>query len=158
MASIPQSQANGGVPAPDESFANHGYGSVAASKTDLSAPGTGVADFAPETAADQEVQTTNNDASALNRSASGASTAVAKDSAFSRSNTLKKKASMSRKTSLKRSSSRKSLQAGSVKGVAAGDGTQDRDYNSAFYTPIPTHSAPTEILAARFTGMIFCSS
>lgn len=59
---------------------------------------------------------------------------------------------MSRKSSLKRSGSRKSLKAGSIKGVSTADRTEDREYNSAFYTPIPTHGTPTDVLANRFQG------
>jgi gas vesicle protein len=93
----------------------------------------------------------------VNRSASSASTAVAHGQTNSqgipsRNNTLKKKASMRRTTgatgSLKRSGSRKSLAAGSIKSVAGGNETED--YNSAFYTPVPTHGSPTDILANRF--------
>jgi hypothetical protein len=69
----------------------------------------------------------------------------------SRSNTLKKQKSLSRKTSLKRSGSRKSLHAGSIKGVSTDERVQD--YNNVFYTPVPTTGAPTEILANRFQGM-----
>jgi hypothetical protein len=90
----------------------------------------------------------------INRSASSASTAVAHGQTGipSRNNTLKKKASMRRTTgttgSLKRSGSRKSLAAGSIKSVGGGNETED--FNSAFYTPVPTHGSPTDILANRF--------
>lgn len=66
-----------------------------------------------------------------------------------RSNTLRKQKSLSRKTSLKKSASRKSLTAGSIKGVH--DDRPD-DYNSVFYTPVPTTGAPTDVLANRFQG------
>jgi hypothetical protein len=69
----------------------------------------------------------------------------------SRSNTLKKQKSLTRKSSLKRSGSRKSLLAGSIKGVSSDERVQD--YNNVFYTPVPTTGAPTEILANRFQGM-----
>jgi hypothetical protein len=69
----------------------------------------------------------------------------------SRSNTLKKQKSLTRKTSLKRSGSRKSLQAGNIKGVSSDERVQD--YNNVFYTPVPTTGAPTEVLANRFQGM-----
>ncbi|KAM0709949.1 hypothetical protein Q7P35_002311 [Cladosporium inversicolor] len=89
----------------------------------------------------------------INRSASSASTAVAHGQGVpSRNNTLKKKSSMRRSTgatgSLKRSGSRKSLAAGSIKSVGGGNETED--FNSAFYTPVPTHGSPTDILANRF--------
>ena len=89
----------------------------------------------------------------INRSASSASTAVAHGQGIpSRNNTLKKKSSMRRTTgttgSLKRSGSRKSLTAGSIKSVPGGNETEA--FNSAFYTPVPTHGSPTDILANRF--------
>ncbi|KAK1819023.1 phosphatidylinositol 4,5-bisphosphate-binding protein [Friedmanniomyces endolithicus] len=85
----------------------------------------------------------------MDRSHSTASTAVPAQ-APSRSNTLKKKASMRRTGSLKRSSSKRSLAAaGSIKGVS-GAPHQDKEYNSIFYTPIPTQGTPTEVLANRF--------
>ena len=67
----------------------------------------------------------------------------------SRSNTLKKQKSLSRKTSLKRSGSRRSLKAGSIKGLPSDDHNAV-DRNSIFHTPIPTSGSPTEILANRF--------
>lgn len=162
MASSPHTPgagAYGSVPAPDNSFLNRGYGSASASRTDLHAPTTGVADFADgagdhenHVAGEYEEQHLVNNETGIDRSTSTASTAVARDGAISRNNTLKKRASLSRKTSLKRSSSRKSLRAGSIKGVAAGDGIENRDYNSALYTPIPTAGTPTEVLANRFQG------
>ena len=93
----------------------------------------------------------------INRSASSASTAVAHGQGVpSRNNTLKKKASMRRSTgatgSLKRSGSRKSLAAGSIKSVAGGNETED--FNSAFYTPVPTHGSPTDILANRISDLL----
>lgn len=85
------------------------------------------------------------------RSASSATTAVSA-AAPSRSNTLKKKGSVRRSASTKslaRSSSKRSLKAGAIKGVT-GRTADGEDYNSAFYTPIPTQNSPTEILANRF--------
>ena len=156
MSSRPQtpSATYSNVPAPDDAHLNRGYGSGAPSRTDLH-------DFAHEGNRADSAQTDNHaahssnatavehDASGLDRSASSASTAAGGPS---RSGTLKKRQSVSRKTSLKRSGSRKSLRAGSTKGVAHGDRTDDHEYNSAFYTPIPTSSSPTEILANRFQG------
>jgi len=69
----------------------------------------------------------------------------------SRSGTLKKKSSVKRSGSLKRSGSRKSIHAGSIRGVAIED--QERGYDredSVFYTPVPTKGTPTELLADRF--------
>ena len=89
----------------------------------------------------------------LDRSTSTASTAYNREATPSRSGTLKKKASVSRKSSLKRSSSRKSLIAGSTKGVGfSGAQADGDDYYSALFTPIPTHGSPTEVLANRFQG------
>ncbi|KAF3053493.1 hypothetical protein E8E11_010566 [Didymella keratinophila] len=90
------------------------------------------------------------------RSASRASSTV-RDSTLnqgstpSRSGTLKKKSSVKRSGSLKRSGSRKSLHAGSIRGVTIDD--QEHGYDredSVFYTPVPTKGSPTDILADRF--------
>jgi|SRR5690242_8947390 len=69
----------------------------------------------------------------------------------SRSGTLKKKGSVKRASSLKRSGSRKSVHAGSIRGVTIDD--QEHGYDredSIFYTPVPTKGSPTDILADRF--------
>jgi hypothetical protein len=74
----------------------------------------------------------------------------------SRSNTLKKKGSsgaLNRRSSLKRSNSRRSVHAGSIKGVSMADDAKKGDENSVFYTPVPTTGAPTDILANRFQGL-----
>lgn len=90
------------------------------------------------------------DSADLNRSASTASTAVNNNNTTpSRSNTLRKKPSIRRTGSLRRSSSRKSLKAGSIKGVGGGAG-DDQEFNSVFNTPIPTQGSPVEVLADRF--------
>jgi len=84
------------------------------------------------------------------RSSSRAST-LNQGSTPSRSGTLKKKGSIKRTASLKRSGSRKSLHAGSIRGVAIDD--QEQGYGreqSVFYTPVPTKGSPTDILAERF--------
>ncbi|KAF1934806.1 hypothetical protein EJ02DRAFT_460904 [Clathrospora elynae] len=84
------------------------------------------------------------------RSSSRAST-LNQGTTPSRSGTLKKKGSVKRTGSLKRSGSRKSVHAGSIRGVAIGD--QEHGYDredSVFYTPVPTKGTPTEILADRF--------
>lgn len=90
---------------------------------------------------------TDDGSAGLNRSASTASTAVPA-AAPSRSNTLKKKSSVRRTGSLKHSSSKRSLKAGSTAGF--GGVENNKDYNTAFSTPIPTTGTPTEILADRF--------
>lgn len=92
-------------------------------------------------------------AGGVNRSASSASTAYNRDTAPSRSGTLKKKSSVMRKSSLRRSGSRKSMTGGSIKSVGFAGGVDGEEYNSAFYTPVPTHGSPTEVLANRFQGM-----
>lgn len=154
--------AYGSVPEPSHTFAERGYGAPPSSRADLELPTTGPAatDFAhegrPSTALDGSYAATNSgdtaveDEAGLGRSASSASNYPA--GAVSRSNTLKKKQSVSRKSSIKRSGSRKStLGAGDLKSVVVGDANpEDREYNSAFHTPIPTSSSPTEILANRF--------
>ncbi|GIZ48094.1 hypothetical protein CKM354_001116700 [Cercospora kikuchii] len=65
----------------------------------------------------------------------------------SRSNTLKKKSSVKRSGSLRRSSSKRSLRAGSIKGVVDAD---SEDFHSYAFTPVPTTGTPTEVLANRF--------
>jgi len=153
----------GSVPHPSDPQLGRGYGSH---------PNTGVSDFAqgnpsaavssplaqslqqPQGAFHEDFDASQRGSSVvgdgdygLDRSASTASTAV-QAQAPPRSNTLKKKASMRRTGSLKRSSSKRSLAAGSIKGV---DNThRDKDYNSVFHTPIPTQGSPTEVLANRF--------
>jgi hypothetical protein len=84
------------------------------------------------------------------RSASRAST-LNQGAAPSRSGTLKKKNSVKRASSLRRSGSRKSLHAGSIRGVALDDDEPSATrHNSVFYTPVPTSGSPTDILANRF--------
>ncbi|KAF2155235.1 hypothetical protein K461DRAFT_276431 [Myriangium duriaei CBS 260.36] len=97
--------------------------------------------------------TAMDEAAGIQRSTSRASNQGG-DVPISRGNTLKKKSSLSRKSSLKRSGSRKSVAAGSIKGVNFHDGAEldEKDFNSAFSTPIPTQSSPTDILANRFQG------
>ena len=158
--SRPQTTDYGAVPNPSDTHLNRGYGT---------APATGVSDFAqgnPSASSPLSQSATqpfpshlddpqrgssvlddNNAAAGVNRSASTASTAVPAQ-APSRSNTLKKKGSVRRLGSLKRSGSRRSLAAGSVKGY--GGEVSEHEYNSAFYTPIPTQGTPTEVLANRF--------
>jgi hypothetical protein len=73
----------------------------------------------------------------------------------SKGGTLKKKASLRRTGSMKRSSSRRSSRAGSVRSLALGEKEkygEGEEFNSAFYTPVPTAGSPTDILAARFQG------
>ncbi|KAF2099998.1 hypothetical protein NA57DRAFT_37673 [Rhizodiscina lignyota] len=92
-------------------------------------------------------------ASAASSGGAGAGGAVgAGVGGVARSNTLKKKGSVSKRGSLKRSGSRRSIHAGSIKGVSMdGEGARvDSASNSVFYTPIPTSGAPTDILANRF--------
>jgi hypothetical protein len=85
------------------------------------------------------------------RSASRAST-LNQGAAPSRSGTLKKRNSVKRTGSLKRSGSRRSMHAGSIRGVNMDDDTEPAagKHNSVFYTPVPTSGSPTEILANRF--------
>ena len=155
----------GSVPSPIDSFANRGYGNSGvsdfASQGNPSAtvtsplaqsyggPGQFHENFDAGTRGSSIVDEPHS--GGINRSSSTASTAVAPGQAGlpSRNNTLKKKSSMRRTGSLKRSSSRKSLKAGSIKGVntTTDDG---HDFNSAFHTPIPTQGTPTEVLANRF--------
>ncbi|RWA04189.1 hypothetical protein EKO27_g10914 [Xylaria grammica] len=69
---------------------------------------------------------------------------------LSRGNTLKKKNSLRRSASLKRSSSRRSMKAGSVRSLALQSSHEPDEIHSAFYCPVPTSGAPTEVLAQRF--------
>ncbi|PNS21364.1 Phosphatidylinositol 4,5-bisphosphate-binding protein SLM2 [Sphaceloma murrayae] len=142
-------------PSPDQTQIGRGYGPdshVQMTPTTSTAVQDYGTDTRPTTAQSYETDKRNSyimdDSQALSRSASRASTAAG--DGVSRSNTLKKRSSLSRRSSLKRSSSRKSLRAGSIKGVVAGEDEQDKDYNSAFHTPIPTHGSPTDVLANRF--------
>lgn len=88
--------------------------------------------------------------------ASRASSTLNQGSAPSRSGTLKKKNSVKRSGSLKRSGSRKSMHAGSIRGVPLDDqeGGYDRE-DSVFYTPVPTKGSPTDVLADRFQSTYF---
>jgi hypothetical protein len=73
----------------------------------------------------------------------------------SKGGTLKKKASLRKTGSIKRSSSRRSSRAGSVRSLALGEKEkygEGEEFNSAFYTPVPTAGSPTDILANRFQG------
>jgi hypothetical protein len=86
--------------------------------------------------------------------ASRGSTTLNQGSTPSRSGTLKKKSSVKRSGSMKRSGSRRSMHAGSIRGVTIDDqeGGYDRE-DSVFYTPVPTKGSPTEVLAERFQSM-----
>ncbi|KAF4556325.1 Hypothetical protein D9617_1g082010 [Elsinoe fawcettii] len=149
---------NAAYPSPDQTQIHRGYGSSRAQMTPTTTDSTTQQhDFdttRPTTA--QSFESGNKRTSSyamddstggLSRSASRASTTAG--DGVSRSNTLKKRNSLSRRTSLRRSGSRKSLKAGSIKGVVMGEGG-GAEYNSAFITPIPTHGSPTEVLANRF--------
>lgn len=104
----------------------------------------------------------DHDGQGLQRSVSAASSSRGLGSGgavgggVSRSNTLQKKGSIKRKSSLKRSSSRRSIHAGSIKGMD-GEVPMDRSSNNVFHTPIPTSGTPTEILANRFQGRTRCN-
>ena len=158
--SHPQSS-YGSVPTPNDAHVNRGYGTNA---------NTGVADFAqgnpdPSSPLSQSMNqntgaftedlsasrrgssAVDDGADGLNRTRSTSTTAVPA-SAPSRSNTLKKRNSMKRTSSLKRSNSKRSLKAGSLAGFGGVD--SNKEYYSAFSTPIPTQGTPTEILANRF--------
>ncbi|KAI8939642.1 hypothetical protein NX059_003401 [Plenodomus lindquistii] len=141
----------------DPSHLNRGYG--ATSQLDV-----GINDFAntPASAHNERLGRFEEDFDARTRgssvldgdlpqrSSSRAST-LNQGAAPSRSGTLKKKGSVKRTGSLKRTGSRKSLHAGSIRGVTIDD--QEHGYEreqSVFYTPVPTKGSPTEILADRF--------
>ncbi|KNG52701.1 ph domain-containing protein [Stemphylium lycopersici] len=87
----------------------------------------------------------------VHQRSSSRSSALNQGATPSRSGTLKKKGSVKRTGSMKRSGSRKSMHAGSIRGVTIAD--QEHGYDredSVFYTPVPTKGTPTEILAERF--------
>jgi hypothetical protein len=159
------------VPAPTDNHVNRGYGASALQPSHLT---TDANDFAPvagyptdssPVAQSMSAQRPSSafgrhegldqddrgstiqqlEGAGLHRTASSASGGLP-----SRSNTLKKKSSLSRRSSLKRSGSRRSLHAGSLKGVAIDDKREPDQMNSVFYTPVPTTGAPTDILANRF--------
>ena len=87
----------------------------------------------------------------INHSASNASTKVADQGTPSRGGTLRKRQSLKKSGSLMRRGSRKSLRAGSIKGMR----DDDDSFNSVFHTPIPTSGNPTDILANRFQGAFY---
>jgi hypothetical protein len=152
-----------GIPSIDDpSHLSRGYG-------DSSYMNTGVDDFAASGGQHERLGRFEEDFDARTRgssvldggdvprrSASRASSTVRDSSlnqsfAPSRSGTLKKKGSVKRTGSLKRSGSRKSLHAGSIRGVPIDD--QENGYgreDSVFYTPVPTKGSPTDVLADRF--------
>lgn len=74
---------------------------------------------------------------------------------LSRGNTLKKKSSLRRNGSLKRSSSRRSMNAGSVRSLALQSSHDSDEAHSAFYCPVPTSGSPTDILSNRFQCKLF---
>jgi len=112
----------------------------------------------PETEIDTDINLSSyaagND-SKLRRSDSTSSTKVESNNngAF-RAGTLKKKQSLRKTSNVKRSPSRKPFRAGIIKGT----GHDGIDFNSIFYTPVPTSGNPTDVLANRFQGMTFLLS
>ncbi|KAF2144719.1 uncharacterized protein K452DRAFT_306498 [Aplosporella prunicola CBS 121167] len=139
------------------------YNPVPAPSADHLARGYGAADFAPAPAHasdpqhpgrfNEEFDDPVGDGDLPNRSTSRASSHTLNQGGVSRSGTLKKKNSLNRKSSLKRSGSRRSMAAGSIKGVAVqheGDLHSPNNFNSVFHTPVPTQGTPTDILANRF--------
>lgn len=170
MASAKQEYAP--VPPPNDTYLNRGYGGANDVNDYTNTPGQPI-DSSPLAVS---VQRTNSglgryddlsddrgstvqqlEGAGLHRTASSASTpGYGASQAPGRSNTLKKKGSVGagivRRGSLKRSNSRRSIHAGSIKGVAVTDDVKGGDESSVFYTPVPTTGTPTEILANRFQG------
>jgi len=75
----------------------------------------------------------------------------------SRAGTLRKKDSLRQRSlgggaALNLGATRHDLQPGTVRGT--GDAGDDVDYNSVFFTPVPTTGNPTEVLANRFQGRL----
>lgn len=91
----------------------------------------------------------------MQRSVSGPVNGATGDgtTSLSRGNTLKKRTSVRRSVSLKRSSSRRSMNAGSVRSLVLQSTTDQDEMQSAFYCPVPTTGSPTEVLANRFQGL-----
>lgn len=163
------------IPTPNEAHLSKGYGAPPTEATDFAPHSGNPIESSPLSQSLQQQQHHHHhlgnfhedfDASQrgssivdgdIHRSASSAS--AHQGGSLSRNSTLKKKGSLSRKSSLKRSGSRKSLRAGSIKGVNIHDeGVDPPHHNSVFYTPIPTSGAPTDILANRFQGIPTTSS
>lgn len=149
------------VPAPDAGHQSKGYGfsdigSAPGNPVESSPLSQSVGNYAgagrydDDSVTDQRGSSVNDLSHAgLHRTASAASSrgGGVGSGLPSRNNTLTKKGSIKRTSSLKRSSSRRSIHAGSVKGL---DG--DANQHSIFYTPVPTQGSPTDILANRFTA------
>lgn len=180
MAARPQTplhDAYGSVPSPtDPTHLSRGYDSTSRPDSYLASGTTGHSDFAqtqgapmetsplPQSAHHNEGLDINKRGSSLiDTGATGdlhrADSQMSQSQTLlpSRGGTLKKKASLSRRGSLRRSNSKRSSYAGSVRSLdlgqkekySAGEGDE---MNSAFFSPIPTTSNPTEILANRFQG------
>jgi hypothetical protein len=161
-ARTPSQEAYNSIPQPSSGFASKGYNAESSDYAPIAgnvAPTSPLAqsfqrnqnpsNFSSNRYEDMEYDDGGLEGAGLQRTASMTS----RSGTPSRSNTLKKQKSLSRKTSLKRSGSRKSLRAGSIKGVSVDDRRATEDYNNIFYTPVPTTGAPTEVLANRFQGI-----
>ena len=149
-----------GIPSIDDpSHLSRGYG-------DSSYMSTGVDDFAASGGQHERLGRFEEDFDARTRGSSvidgdmhqrssSRSSTLNQGATPSRSGTLKKKNSVKRASSMKRSGSRRSMHAGSIRGVTIDD--QEHGYDredSVFYTPVPTKGTPTEILAERFQSML----
>jgi hypothetical protein len=144
----------------DPSHLNRGYGSATnVGVNDFAADQYGSAPAERRGRFEESFDASTRGASVLDgelpqRSASRASrgsTTLNQGSTPSRSGTLKKKGSVKRSGSMKRSGSRRSMHAGSIRGVTIDD--QESGYareDSVFHTPVPTKGSPTEVLAERF--------
>ncbi|KAH8592239.1 hypothetical protein B0O99DRAFT_630100 [Bisporella sp. PMI_857] len=148
------SVANGGVPPPDASYGDRGYGlnSTLAQPSHLAAAEDGAAStqhgrFHEDWDASQRGESIV-DGPTVHRSNSATSQGEAL--LPSRGGTLKKKASLKKSSSLRRSGSRRSSRAGSVRSLALQTSGDADEMRSAFYSPVPTTGNPTEILANRF--------
>ena len=101
-----------------------------------------------------EVGTTTVAGTNLRRSASSASTKVPEHGGVSKGGTLRKRQSLKKSGSLMRRSSKRSLRAGSIKGMR----DDEDNFNSVFHSPVPTSGNPTDTLANRFQGMYHLSN
>ncbi|KAM3417985.1 hypothetical protein BST61_g6197 [Cercospora zeina] len=146
------SNSHSSIPPLSDSHAARGYGT---SHTDFASQGSNPVMTSPLAQSVERPAIFHEDFDASQRGSSiidGPRRSVSRASTtepggLSRSNTLKKKNGVKRSGSLGRSSSRRSLRAGSIKGVIDADNEQ---FNSYAFTPVPTTGTPTEVLANRF--------
>jgi len=148
------SAVNGGVPAPDPSYLDKGYGTNTTPRSHLAAAeDPGVTQQYGRFTEDWDASVRGEsivDGPSMQRSNSVMSQG---GEAYlpSRGGTLKKKPSLKRGSSLRRNNSgKRSSRAGSVRSLALQTPGDVDEMHSAFFSPVPTSGNPTEILANRF--------